>query len=240
MPTVDSRRYAYCRKSVDNGNACRLVPVFVIERTKPLRRFTTSSRIRMAMRNDEIRAKILRIFYDFEMTHPGEYMNPGYLPQQLAGISQNLIDTNLLYLCDSGLLHGEAYTIGSTTPGMVKITPIGIDVVERPDLANQYSINLQVLQVGTVYGQVAQASQGATITQTQTMTFDDLRKIVRDREDIDTAEKETIKKTLDELETGAQQGTLTKKTVDAARNGLAKYGWLLPSLIAVLKACFGF
>ena len=170
------------------------------------------------MQNDEIKAKILRIFYDWEMTHPGDNLNTGYLPQQLSGVSKNLIDTNLLYLCKSHLLEGVSGGFGTgPTPSEAQITPRGIDVVEKPELANQYSINLQILQVGTVYGQVAQASQGATITQTQTMTFDGLRRMVQDRQDINNDEKETIKKILDELETTAKQGTLTKKAMDTGK-----------------------
>src|SRR5271167_109870 len=172
------------------------------------------------MTNDEIRAKILRIFYDFEMNRPGEYASTVYLPQQLVDVPQNLIDTNLLYLCDSGLLHGTAFTFGTATPAMAKITPRGIDVVEKPELANQYSINLQILKVGAVYGQVAQASQGATITQIQTMTFDDLRKMVQDRQDIDADEKSAIQKILNELETNAKQETLTRKFMDESLKAL--------------------
>ena len=69
-----------------------------------------------------------------------------------------------------------------------------------------------------------QASQGATITQTQTMTFDNLRKLVKDQEDIDTDEKEIIKKILDELETAVQQGTFTKKAIGAAKH-VRRHGW---------------
>ena len=192
------------------------------------------------MTNDEIRAKILRIFYDFEMNRPGEYASTVYLPQQLVDVPQNLIDTNLLYLCDSGLLHGTAFTFGTATPAMAKITPRGIDVVEKPELANQYSINLQILKVGAVYGQVAQASQGATITQIQTMTFDDLRKMVQDRQDIDADEKSAIQKILNELETNAKQETLTRKFMDESLKALAKYGWIIPPLTEVLKHAFGF
>lgn len=193
----------------------------------------------MALRNDEIRARILRVFYDFDPTHPGEYLSTNNLVSQLPNISENLIKTNFLYLVRSDLLEATAYA-SSPIPLMARITPRGIDVVEKPDLAKRYAINVQILQVGTVYGQVAQAAQGAAIAQTQTLTFDSLRKMVQERQDIDDNEKENIKKILDELEVGAQQGNLTKKAIDVAKNALAKYGWLIPPLLGVLKASFGF
>src|SRR5208337_4830196 len=119
----------------------------------------------------EIRAKILRIFYDFEMNNPGKYMDTDYLSQQLRDVPRKLIDTNLRYLCDSELLHPETLGVEGrgiyrpyrpTTPRTAKITLVGINVIRKPELANQYAINLQSPQVKTVYGQVAQSSQSAT------------------------------------------------------------------------------
>jgi hypothetical protein len=233
-----------CEKYAHNGNTSGSVSAFVIEATKALRHVTTVHCPVMAMRNDEIRAKILRVFYDFEMNHPGEYMNTSNLPQQLSDVPKKLIDTNLLYLLDSELLHREALTVEgrgifrpyrATTPSTAKITLIGINVVRIPELANKYAINLQSLQARTVYGQVTQASQKAVITQTQTITFDYLREMVQARQEINANEKAVIKLILDALETTAQQGSLTKNFMDQSLKIFAKHRWLIPPLTEVLK-----
>jgi hypothetical protein len=224
-----------CEKSVDNGNASGFVSAFVIEVTKALRLVTIVPSLVMAMRSDEIRAKILRIFYDFEMNHPGEYMNTSDLPQQLSDVSQKLIATNLLYLCDSELLRPKALAVEgrgiyrpyrATAPGTAKITRIGINVFKIPELANKYAINLQSLQVRTVHAQV---------TQTQTITFDYLREIVQARQDVNANEKAVIKLILDALETTAQRGSLTKNFMDQSLRIFSKYRWLIPPLTEVLK-----
>jgi hypothetical protein len=197
----------------------------------------------MAMRNDEIRAKILRVFYDFEMHHPGEYMNTSNISQQLRDVPKRLIDTNLPYLYDSELLHLEGPTVEgrgiyrpyrATPPRTAKITLIGINVVRIPELANKYAINVQRLQVGPVDGKVSQASQSSVITQTQTITFDYLREMVQARQEINADEKAVIKLILGALETTAQQGSLTKNFMDETLKVFAKYRWLIPPLTEVL------
>ncbi len=198
----------------------------------------------MAMRNDEVRAKILRVFYDFEANHPGEYMDTSYLTQQLSDVRKKLIDANLLYLCNSELLHPEALTVeGSgiyrpyraTIPRTAKITIVGINVLRKPELASQYGINLQSLQVRALYGKVAQSNESATITQTPTITFEYLREMVRARQEIDADEKAVIKMILDALETTALQGSLTKNFMDESLKIFAEYSWLTPPLTEVLK-----
>jgi hypothetical protein len=190
------------------------------------------------MRNDEIRGKILRFLYDFNSQSAGELIQIGYLKNELRDIDQNLVQSNLFYLYEKGLIEGKEVE-WEKVPISVRISSDGIDAVENQRIASQYQINYQIMQIGTMVGQVAQAGQGATITQTQAMTFDDLRKIVQERQDMSNDEKETVKKILDELETAAQQEILTKKNIDTAKRALAKYGWLIPSLTEVLRYAFG-
>src|SRR5208282_5102027 len=143
--------------------------------------------------------------------------------------------TNLYYLYRSRLIEGKG--IPQDLPVKIRITPAGIDVVENADIAKRYQI--QVLQIGTNYGQVAQAGTGNTISQTQQITFSDLRKAVDDRTDISSEDKENIKTILTELDEGIQDGTITKKAIDSAKRALAKYGWLILPLSEVLKHGLG-
>ncbi|HUK50661.1 MAG TPA: hypothetical protein VLV18_06460 [Terriglobales bacterium] len=230
--------------SVDKENAGGFISVFLIELTKALRLVTTVPVTVTAMRNDEIRAKILRIFYDFELNHPGEFMNISDLHGQLRDVPRRLIDTNLPYLCDSELLKQEAPGVEgggiyrpyrATTPRTAKITLIGINVVRIPELANKYAINLPSLQTRMAYGHDTQASQLSAVAQTQPITFDYLREMVQVRREINADEKAVIKLILDALETTAQQGTLTKNFMDESLKVFAKHRWLIPPLTEVLK-----
>jgi hypothetical protein len=232
-------------KSVENGNISGFASIFIVEVSKALRHVTAVPSGVTAMRNDEIRAKMLRIFYDFEMNHPGEYLDTSNLPQLLRSVPNKLIDTNLRYLFDLELLHAHALTVEgkgifrpyrrATTPRTAKITIIGINVVRMPELANKYAINLQFLQARTVHGKVRKASQNAAIIQEQTLTFEALKRMIQDRQELTGNEKAVIKLILDALETTAQQGTLTKKFTDESLKIFSKYDWLIPPLTEVLK-----
>jgi hypothetical protein len=82
-------------------------------------------------------------------------------------VSQNLIDANVLYLYNYRLIAG-IFPTGRVTPKHTHITNLGIDVVENPQgFSGQYSLNVNALNIGTKYGQVAQADRGATVIQTQ-------------------------------------------------------------------------
>jgi len=191
------------------------------------------------MDNKEIRAKILRVLYDHEMHRPGEWLHVVYLGQAIPDVDPNLFIANLNYLYGSGLI--ERKGIPSDAPLIhVRIGVIGTDVVENAEKAKDYQINYQVLQIGTNYGQVAQAATGNTISQTQQITFADLKKTVDDRTDISAEDKDNIKTILNELDKGIQDGTLAKKAIDSAKDTLAKYGWLIPPLTEVLRHAFGF
>jgi hypothetical protein len=101
----------------------------------------------------------------------------------LPGIPQNLLDANVIYLYDSRLIEGFT-SVDKAAPPITRITRMGIDAVENPDMySDRYSLSVQVLNIGTNYGQVAQADRGAAVIQTQTYsTFSDLRELVRSPE----------------------------------------------------------
>jgi hypothetical protein len=173
------------------------------------------------------------------MKSPHDRVNTDTLKDVFPDIPVNLLDANLVYLYESGLLQGEM-VMGRRTPIATRITPQGINVVENPSLATRFQLNVQILRVETVYGQVAQTGPGSTVIQTQTVTFDDLRRMVSERTDITSDEKQEIEKILRSLEKDAQENNLTKKAMNDAMKALAKYGWLIPPLTEVLKHAFGF
>jgi len=192
------------------------------------------------MSNAEIRAKILRAHYDLEMARPGDFFDPDLIPKLMPGVAQNLLDANLIYLYESGLIRGENVG-GQVTPTCTRITPLGIALVERPNMySDRFPINVQVLNVNTNLGQVAQATSGASIAQTQTYSsFGDLRRFVESRAELKDVERQEIEKVLTELEKMASERGLTQKIVDEAKKALAKYGWIIPPLMSVLSQALG-
>jgi len=130
--------------------------------------------------NTEVRAKILRIFYDLEMNVPGSFLKTAELPDLMPGVPQNLLDANTIYLFHSRLIEGFT-SIDKAAPPITRITPMGINVVENPNAySSQFSLNIRQLHIGTNYGQVAQADRGAAVIQTQTYSsFNELRELVK-------------------------------------------------------------
>lgn len=183
----------------------------------------------MPTQNDEIRAKILRIHYDLEMNQPSSHFDTDALPKLMPDVPQNLLDANLLYLCESRLISGN-FAMGRRTPIGTRITPAGTNVVERPNLAGQFALDIKVLNVNTNYGQIAQATAG-TISQTLTVSsFDDLRRLLQIHPEVKGDERQEIESVLNQLEKDANQKNLTQKMIDEAKRKLAKYGWILAPL----------
>jgi hypothetical protein len=194
------------------------------------------------MANGEIRARVLRILYDFQMQNPQRVLNADELKSKsFPDVAQNFFDVNLIYLRDANLIDGRG-EMGRVGPRDVRITKLGIDVVERPERYSQkYSMNFQVLNVGTNYGQVAQAAQGASISQTQTYSsFNDLKSLVKSHDELNDEERKEIETHLSELEKRAQDGSLSKTIIDQSKAALSKYGWLIPPLVQVIAKALGF
>ena len=194
------------------------------------------SLLRSILDNKEIRAKILRALYEHEMQAAGDWVPTAYLRAFATYASENLFNAALNYLYDKGLIDGQETS--EPVPSIVRINSTGIDVVEDETIAHEYQINFQTLQIGTNFGQVVQAGDGNTVVLAQKLTFQSLRELVSNRTDIDQQEKTKIEATLDALEKGAQEGTLSNKTVAQAMKALEKYGWLTSPLIEVLRHVF--
>lgn len=227
--TVDDKRNSGCKKSVDRS---KLRTGFI-----SVNHYLVSPEI--VLENKEIRANILRALYNFGMQRPSEWFQTAYLVTEIPSVELNMLMANVYYLFRSGLIESPAHS-GREVPTHVRITPRGIDVVENPVKAKDYEINLQLLQIGTNLGQVAQANHGSSVTQTQFSNFTDLKRLTRERNDLSDEVKNTITEVLDGLDKETQAGTLTKKTIDKAMETLSKYSWLIPPLTEVLKHALGF
>ena len=187
--------------------------------------------------NEEIRSRILRILYEHEMQNPAHYFNTDELAPKLA-VPSNILDANLLYLHGKALVRGVG-VLGRVTPPIVRITPLGIDVVEHPQwFDGKLSINLQTVSVsGAVYGQVAVG--GRDVTQVQANSIDDLRSIVDKREGLTKETRDSIKSKLGELERELSSGTLSKSRVEQFKEFFGKYDWLWPALVSVISKAIG-
>ena len=189
------------------------------------------------MDNQEIRSQILRILYEYEMQNPAHYFNTDELNSKL-GVPSNTLDANLLYLQGKALVQGIG-VLGRMTPPIVRITPLGIDVVEHPQwFDGKLSINLQTVSVsGAVYGQVAVG--GRDVTQAQAKSIDDLRSIVDKRDDLSKETRDSIKSKLGELESEVNSGTLSKSRIEEFKEFFRKYDWLWPTLVSVISKAIG-
>jgi hypothetical protein len=189
------------------------------------------------LENEEIRSHILRILYEHEMQNPAHYFNTDELAPKLA-VPSNILDANLLYLQGKGLVQGLG-VLGRVTPPIVRITPLGIDVVEHPQwFDGKLSINLHTVSVsGDVYGQVAVA--GRDVTQIQASSIDDLRSIVDKREGLSKDTRDSIKSKLGEVEREINSGTVSKTRMEEFKEFFGKYDWLWPVLVSVISKAIG-
>lgn len=195
------------------------------------------------MDDSEILAKILRLHYDLQMNSPEQLFIVDRLPTLITGVPRNLLDANTEYLCESGLINTVIpAAIGRGAPVATRISALGIDAVRNPSkYSGQFPMSVQVLNVGTNYGQVAQADRGATVEQTQTYSsFNELRELVRKHTELNDTDKQRIEKELAHLEETAAQKGLTQKIIEEAKQALAEYGWLISPVMQVLAKTFGF
>jgi hypothetical protein len=82
----------------------------------------------ISMDNDEIRLIILFNYYNSLHQGEEEWDNP---LNELKDVSESVINANLIYLIDKGLLRGKVeYTNIGSIPFVTRITDLGMDKVE--------------------------------------------------------------------------------------------------------------
>ena len=82
------------------------------------------------MNNDEIRLAILCEFYN--ALHNEKSYGEINKIEEIKGVPNSIINANLVYLIDKGLIHGEIeYTSSGVIPFGTRITAHGMDIVEE-------------------------------------------------------------------------------------------------------------
>ena len=83
-------------------------------------------------RDLEIRWKILCIYYDVLYSQERQGQDPMYKFAQDEGIDHKIVNANVMYLLDEGLLRGSvSYTTGGQVPSISRIYSSGMKLVEK-------------------------------------------------------------------------------------------------------------
>lgn len=83
-------------------------------------------------RDLKIRWKLLCIYYDRLYSQKREGPDPMYKLAQDEGIDQNIVNANVIYLLDEGLLRGQvSYTSSGALPYVTRIYSTGMQLVEK-------------------------------------------------------------------------------------------------------------
>ena len=133
----------------------------------------------------EVRSAILKFLYDLERKNPRAWTNEKSIAEEL-GLTLDEVIFHLEYLEQKGFIKYQK-TLNSHGMGLVRITALGIDAVENPELFVNQAPFLQQL---IIYGDVVDS----TIMQAESIKIrNGLNRII---EQVDDAE---IKKLIEEL-----------------------------------------
>lgn len=133
----------------------------------------------------EVRSAILKLLYDLEKSHPRAWTSEKSIADEL-GLTLEEVVFHLEYLEQKGFIKYQK-TINHGGSGLVRITALGIDAVENPELFVNQAPFLQQL---IIYGDVV----NSTIMQAESIKIrNGLNRIV---EQVDDSE---LKKLVEEL-----------------------------------------
>ncbi len=133
----------------------------------------------------EVRSAILKLLYDLERKNPRAWTNEKSIAEEL-GLTLDEVIFHLEYLEQKGFIKYQK-TINHHGGGLVRITALGIDAVENPELFVNQAPFLQQL---IIYGDVV----NSTILQAESIKIrNGLNRII---EQVDDAE---IRKLIEEL-----------------------------------------
>lgn len=193
------------------------------------------------MENEEIRSRILRTLYEQEMTKPGRFYDTDKLVKEL-GVATNVLEANLLYLLGKKLVTGVG-ELGRLTPRDIRISPLGIDVVEHPYwFERQFSINLQTVSIaGDVSGQFAvqqatQASQQLQVNESLSSALSSLVSELGEKMSELKLEEDKQRDLSADVETIKAQLTSTKPKHSIIKEALFSVRAILESAGAVMLA----
>ena len=188
------------------------------------------------MDNTDVRAHVLREFYDQEMLSGCGSIDPGKFAERL-GVPRRQVEVALKYLVDMELVKGE-YVAGTDVPVTMGITALGMDFVDNPRIG-QYEINQQIIHVaGPVYGQITQAQAASEVTQTQVIgSFVHLEQLVDNHHEIEASAREALKQCLREIHNELEHEQISTSRLGKLLEQAKQYSWLYPLVIeTILKA----
>jgi len=187
------------------------------------------------MDNRDVRAHILKEFYDQEMRDEYRGTDPGEFAQRL-GVPKRQVEVALKYLVDMGLIKGE-YVASTDVPVTMGIAALGLDLVDDPKNSDGlYEINQQIIQVtGPVYGQIAQAQAGSEVTQTRAIgNFVHLEQLVDSHHEIGASEREALKQCLREIHDELEHEQISTSRLGKLLEQAKQYSWLYPLIIEMI------
>ena len=184
--------------------------------------------------NDQIRFNILEILYEDYFNNPGDIGKNKNEMQKSLALSENLLDSNILYLKEKGLI--QLVSIIGSLWEFAKITAFGIDVVEQKERYREQFPFIMVQQIhGNVYGNVVQAKDSHVTIQEISKAFQEASSLTEAKTDIPPDLKKEVKETLLTLEEEVK-----KKEPDAGK--IQKFwqwlkrnaNWVVPSLTSII------
>jgi hypothetical protein len=185
------------------------------------------------LRNSDVRAHVLKDYYDKEMRGEQGGINPEEFAKRL-GVPRRQVEVALKYLVDMGLLNGT-YVLGTDVPITWGITSLGMDVVDNPEkFQNRFEINQQTINIsGDVSGQIAQVQGQSQVVQTAN-NLEDLKRLVDNHTEVPLPEKVVLKDQLQAIQQELQKDQISTKTIGKLMQPLQKYEWLYPLALDVV------
>jgi len=182
------------------------------------------------MKNPDVRAHVLREFYDQEMRNEYHGIDSADFAKRIR-VPQRQIEVALKYLVDTGLLKGT-YVAGTDVPRVFGIAALGMDVVDNPSKFRDIEINQQIISVsGPVYGPITQAQQSSHVTQ----DWGDVTVDIDRHEGITSEERESIKRIVKDLEKLLSQDNISQSRLQEILTSLKRYNWLYPIILNIVQ-----
>lgn len=163
--------------------------------------------------NNEIRYSILQHLYRLHFEDPSSFGIARVELLRLIGTQENLMDSNMLYLEEKGLVRLEK-VMGSLW-AWARVTALGIDVIENKEMYKQRFpfITVQIQEIhGDVHGNVVQAEGSQVTIQQIDGAFQTARSMTESKTDISQEVKKEIQENLVAL-----QEEIEKKEPDAGK-----------------------
>lgn len=187
--------------------------------------------------NDEIRISILQHLYTFFHQDPKLIGINRAQMLELLNNQENLMDSNMLYLEQKGLVK-LIKTMGSLWE-LAMITAVGIDVIENKEMYKKQFpfVTIQVQEIyGYVHGNVVQAKDSEVITQQIDSAFQTARNMTESKTEILPELKQGILSNLASLEEEMKKEEPDAGKIQKTWNWLKRNAsWVVPVLTQIVS-----